>query len=70
MLTKRFRSFERPRLQRLVSELTSPIKRDNEKLIEYITRAEKLQYNSNKVNEGLCEKNVHINSTERCAEPI
>ena len=29
VLTKRFRSFERPRLQKLVSELTSLVKRDD-----------------------------------------
>ena len=56
VLIKRFRSFERPRLQKLVSELTSLVKRDNESLIEYITRAEELQYNLNQVNEGLSEK--------------
>ena len=33
VLTKRFRSFERPRLQKLVSELTSLVKRDDESLI-------------------------------------
>ena len=56
MLTKRFRSFERTRLQELVSELTSLVKRDDETLIEYITRAEELQYNLNQVNEALKEK--------------
>ena len=56
VLTKRFRSFERPRLQKLVSKLTSLVKRDDESLIEYITRAEELQYNLNQVNEGLSEK--------------
>ena len=56
MLTKRFRSFERPRLQKLVSELTSLVNRDDESLIEYITRAEELQFNLNLVNEGLSEK--------------
>ena len=56
VLTKRFRSFERPRLQKLVSELTSLVKRDNENLIDYITRAEELQYNLNQVNEALSEK--------------
>ena len=56
VLTKRFRSFERPRLQKLVSELTSLVKRDDESLIEYITRAEELQFNLNQVNEGLSEK--------------
>ena len=56
VLTKRFRSFERPRLQQLVSELTNLGKRDDESLIEYITRAEELQYNLNQVNEGLSAK--------------
>ena len=55
VLTKRFRSFERPRLQKLVSELTS-LETDNQSLIEYITRAEELQHNLNQVNEGLSEK--------------
>ena len=55
-LTERFRSFERPRLQKLVSELTSLFKRDDESLIDYITRAEELQYNLNQFNEGLSEK--------------
>ena len=59
VLTKRFRSFERPRLQKLVSELTRLIKRDDESLIEYITRAEELQYNLNQVNEGLSEKMIN-----------
>ena len=49
VLTKRFRSFERPRLQKLVSELTILVKRDDEILIEHITREEELQYNLNKV---------------------
>ena len=56
VLTKRFRSFERSRLQKLVSELTRLVKRDVESLIEYITRAEELQYNFNQVNEDLSEK--------------
>ena len=56
VLTKRFRSFERPRFQKLVSEITSLVKRDDEILIEYITRAEELQFNLNQVNEGLSGK--------------
>ena len=32
VLTKRFRSFERPRLQKLVSELTSLVKRADERV--------------------------------------
>ena len=55
-LTKRFRSFERPRLQKLVSEHTSLVKKDDESLIEYITRAEEIQYSLNQFNEGLSEK--------------
>ena len=56
VLTKRFRSFERPRLQKLVSKLTSLVQRDDDNLIEYITRAEELQFNLNQVSEGLSEK--------------
>ena len=56
VLTKRFRSIERPRLQNLVSELTSLVKRDDESLIECITRAEEPQYNLNQFNEGLSKK--------------
>ena len=68
VLTKRLLSFERPRLQKLVSERTSLVKRDDESLIGHITRAEDLQCKLNQVNEGLSEKNVHIDSTERSAE--
>ena len=42
--------------KKLVSELTSLVERDDESLIEYITRAEELQYNLNQVNGGLSEK--------------
>ena len=58
VLTKRFRSFERPRLQKLVSEHTSLVEKDNKNLIEDITRAEELQNNLKQVNEGLSDKMV------------
>ena len=56
VLRKRFKSFERPRLQKLISELTTLKKNRNETVIEYLTRAEEIQYNLEQVNEGVSEK--------------
>ena len=44
-LCERFGSYERPRLQHLIEKLTSHRKESSETVIEYITRAEDLQYN-------------------------
>ena len=44
-LCEKFRSYERPRLQHLIEKLTSHRKESSETVIEYITRAEDLQYN-------------------------
>ena len=56
ILCKRFKSFERPRLQQLISDSTSIRIKANESVVDYITRAEKLQYNLDEVDEGLNEK--------------
>ena len=40
VLCQRFKSFEGPRLQKLISNLTSLRKYDNESIVDYITRAE------------------------------
>ena len=40
VLCQRFKSFERPRLQKLISNLTSLRKYNNESIVDYITRAE------------------------------
>ena len=56
ILCKRFKSAERPRLQQLISDLTSIRMKTNESVVDYITRAEELQYNLNEVDEGLSEK--------------
>ena len=45
VLRKMFKSFERPRLQKLISELTTLKKNSNETVIDYFTRAEEIQYN-------------------------
>ena len=56
VLRKRFKSFERPRLQKLISELTTLKKNSNETVIDYLIRAEEIQYNLEQVNEGVSEK--------------
>ena len=56
VLRKKFKSFERPRLQKLISELTNLKKKSNETVIDYLTRAEEIQYNLEQVNEGVSEK--------------
>ena len=47
ILCKRFKSAERPRLQ----QLTSIRKKANDSAVDYITRAEELQYNLDEVDE-------------------
>ena len=56
ILCKRFKSAERPRLQQLISDLTSIRMKANETVVDYITRAEELQYNLDEVDEGLSEE--------------
>ena len=56
VLRKRFKSFERPRLQKLISELTTLKKNSNETVIDYLTRAEEIQYNLEQVNEEVSDK--------------
>ena len=60
VLRKRFKSFERPRLQKLISELTTLKKNSNETVIDYLTRAEEQvsrgTNNLEQVNEGVSEK--------------
>ena len=53
ILCKRFKSAERPRLQQLISVLTSIRIKANESVVDYITRAEELQHNLDEVDEGL-----------------
>ena len=55
-LCERFRSFERPRLQYLIEKLTSLRKEPSETVVDYITRAEDLQYNLQQVGEGVSEQ--------------
>ena len=56
VLRKRLKSFERPRLQKLISELRTFKKNSNETVIDYLTRAEEIQYNLEQVNEAVSEK--------------
>ena len=56
ILCKSFKSAERPRLQQFISDLTSIRMKTNESVVDFITRAEELQYNLDEVDEGLSEK--------------
>ena len=57
MLCKRFKSFERPQLHKLIlTELTSLKKNSNESIVDYLTRAEDMNYNLTLVNESVSEK--------------
>ena len=56
MLCKRFKSFEGPRLQKLVSDLTNLRKYNNESIVDYITSAEDMHLNLSEVDESTIEK--------------
>ena len=56
VLRKRFKSVERPRLQKLIFDLTTLKENSKETVIDYLTRAEEIQYNLEQVNEGVSEK--------------
>ena len=50
------KSFERPQLYKLISELTSLKKSLNESRVDYLTRADDMNYNLTLGNEGKSEK--------------
>ena len=56
VLCKRFKSFERPQLHKLIAQLTSLRKTSSESIVNYLTRAADMQYNLTLVNEGISEK--------------
>ena len=56
LFCKRFKRFERPRLQKLISDLTNLRKYNNESTVDYITRAEEIQLNLSEVDESISEK--------------
>ena len=56
VLCRRFKSFERPRLQKQISDLSNLRKCDNERIVDYITRAEDMQLNNSEVNQSISEK--------------
>ena len=56
MLCKRYKCFEMPRLQKLISDLTNLRKYNNENIVEYITRGEDMQLNLSEVDESISEK--------------
>ena len=56
VLCKRFKSFERPQLHKLIAQLTSLRKTSSESIVDYLTRADDMQYNLTLVNEGISEQ--------------
>ena len=56
VLCKRFKSFERPCLQKLISDLTKMRKHNYESIVDYITRAEDMQLNLSELDETISEK--------------
>ena len=56
VLCKRFKSFERPQLHKLIAQLTSLKKISSESIVDYLTRADDMKYNLRLVNEGISEK--------------
>ena len=56
VLCKRFKSFEKPQLHKLMAKLTSLRKIFSESIVDYLTRADDMQYNLTLVNEGISEK--------------
>ena len=56
VLCKRFKSFQRLRLQKLTSDSTNLRKNNSESIVVYITRAEDMQLNLSEVDESISEK--------------
>ena len=56
VLCKRIKSFEIPRLPKLIFEFTNLRKYSTENLVDYITRAEDMQFNLSEVDESISEK--------------
>ena len=56
VLCKRFKRFERPRLQKLISDLTNLRKYNNESIVDYVIRAEDMQLNLSGFDESISEK--------------
>ena len=48
--------FERSQLPKLIAQLTSHKKTSSESLVDYISRADDIQYNLALVNEGISKK--------------
>ena len=56
MHSLRLCSFERPQLHKLMAQLTSLRKTSSKIIVDYLTRADDMQYNLTLVNEGISEK--------------
>ena len=56
VLCKRFKSFERPQLHKLIAQLTSLRKTSSEIIVDYLSRADDMQYNLTVGTKGLVKK--------------
>ena len=56
VLCKRFKNFERPQRHKLIAQLTSLRKTSSKSIVDYLNRADDMQYNLTLVNEGISEK--------------
>ena len=56
VLCKHLKSFERPQLHKLIAQLMSLKKTSSESIEDYLTRADDMQYNLIRVNEGISDK--------------
>ena len=56
IMLERFKRLERPQLHKLIAQLTSFKKTSSESIVDYLTRADDMQYNLTLVNEGISEK--------------
>ena len=56
VLCKRFKSFKRRQLHKLIAQLTRLRKTSTESIVNYLTRANHMQYNLTLLNEGFIEK--------------
>ena len=56
VLCERLKSLERSQLHKLIAQLTSDKKTSSESIVDYLKRAQNMQYNLTLVREGISEK--------------
>ena len=60
LLCKRYKFFERKRLKKFIAQLTSLENTSSESIVEYLTRADDVQYKLTPVNEGGISKKIFV----------